>query len=197
MSGLRPRQGELVLSRSGGQILGYGCQCSFQQSAGFGKWMESGQKRDGCGRTELKLWLDFEPGSQFACPQCGEFCPVHDTLEKKWRHLDFWQHRTELNARVPRTSCQENGVLQAAVPWARAGSGFTLMMEAMILLLGQQMSVSATARHFGESDKRLWRVLEHYVMEAHRAKDWSQVRGILMTHAREGHHCDPAPSPTP
>ena len=45
------------------------------------------------------------------------------------------------------------------------------MMEAMILLLGQQMSVSAAARHLGESDKRLWRVLEHYVMEAHAAKD--------------------------
>ena len=46
------------------------------------------------------------------------------------------------------------------------------MMEAMILLLGQQMSVSATARHLGESDKRLWRVLEHYVMEAHGASEF-------------------------
>ena len=42
--------------------------------------------------------------------------------------------------------------MQAAVPWARPGSGFTLMMEAVILLLGQQMSVSAAARHLGESD---------------------------------------------
>jgi hypothetical protein len=71
--------------------------------------------------------------------------------DKKWRHLDFWQHRTELIARVPRTSCQEHGILQAAVPWARPGSGFTPMMEAMILLLGQQMSVSAAARHLGET----------------------------------------------
>jgi transposase len=45
------------------------------------------------------------------------------------------------------------------------------MMEAMILLLGQQMSVSAVARHLGESDKRLWRVLEHNVMEAQAAKE--------------------------
>jgi hypothetical protein len=48
MRGLRPGLGELVLSRLGGQILGYGCQCSFQQSAGVGKWMESRQGRDGC-----------------------------------------------------------------------------------------------------------------------------------------------------
>ena len=60
--------------------------------------------------------------------------------------LDFWQHRTELMARVPRTRCHEHGVLQTEVPWARPGSGFTLMMEAMVLLLGQQMSVSAAAR---------------------------------------------------
>ena len=63
------------------------------------------------------------------------------------------------------------------------------MMEAMILLLGQQMSVSATARHLAESDKRLWRVLDHYVMEAHRTKDRSQVCWIMIdeTSARKGH----------
>ena len=161
----------------------------FSKALGLGSGWKVVKSEMDVGGRELKLWLDFELGSQFACPQCGEFCPVHDTVEKKWRHLDFWQHRTELNARVPRTNCQEHGVLQAAVPWARAGSGFTLMMEAMILLLGQQMSVSATARHLGESDKRLWRVLEHYVIEAHGAKDWSQVRRIMIdeTSARKGH----------
>jgi hypothetical protein len=56
--------------------------------------------------------------------------------------MDFWQHRTELISRVPRSQCQEDGILQAAGP----SSGFTLMMEVMILLLGQQMSVSAVAR---------------------------------------------------
>lgn len=47
------------------------------------------------------------------------------------------------------------------------------MMEAMILLLCQQMPVSAAARHLGETDKRIWRVLDNYVMEALSAKDWS------------------------
>ena len=106
----------------------------FSKALGLGSGWKVVKSEMDVGGRELKLWLDFESGSQFACPQCGEFCPVHDTVEKKWRHLDFWQHRTELNARVPRTNCQEHGVLQAAVPWARAGSGFTLMMEAMILL---------------------------------------------------------------
>jgi transposase len=117
----------------------------FGKALGLGSgWKVVKSEMDVAGR-ELKIRLDFESGSQFACPQCGKFCPVHDKVEKRWRHLDFWQHRTELIARVPRTNCEQHGILQAAVPWARPGSGFTLMTEAMILLLGQQMSVSATA----------------------------------------------------
>ena len=75
----------------------------FSKALGLGSGWKVVKSEMDVGGRELKLWLDFEPGSQFACPQCGEFCPVHDTVEKKWRHLDFWQHRTELNARVPRT----------------------------------------------------------------------------------------------
>jgi transposase len=140
------------------------------------------------GERQLRLWLDFEAGAQFACPKCEQWCPVHDTAQKKWRHLDFWQHRTELVARVPRIQCEEHGVLQAQVPWARPESGFTLMMEAMILLLCQQMTVSAAAAHLAENDTRLWRVLDHYVMEAHQKKDWSGVTRIMVdeTSARRG-----------
>jgi transposase len=140
--------------------------------------------------NHLTLWLDFEPGVQFACPECEDFCPVHDTVEKKWRHLDFWQHQTTLVARVPRTNCEEHGVLQAQVPWARPGTGFTLMMEAMILLRCQQATVSAVARDLRETDKRLWRVLDHYVTEAHAVKDWSQVRRIMIdeTSTKKGHN---------
>jgi len=161
----------------------------FGMALGLGNgWKVVKSEMDVAGR-QLKLWLDFEPGSQFACPTCGEYCPVHDTVEKHWRHMDFWQHQTELFARVPRVRCDEHGVLQAGVPWARTGSGFTLMMEAMILLLCQQMPVSAAARHIGETDKRLWRVLDHYVTRAHAAKDWSGVRRIMIdeTSTKKGH----------
>lgn len=161
----------------------------FGQALGLGGgWKVVKSEMNVAGR-QLQLWLDFEPGSQFPCTQCGEFCPVHDTVEKKWRPLDFWQHRTELVARVPRTLCPEHGVLQAQVPWARPGSGFTLMMEAMVLLLCQQMSVSAAARHLGERDKRLWRIVDHYVAKAHAAKDWSGVRRLMIdeTSAKRGH----------
>jgi transposase len=161
----------------------------FEKALGLGNGWKVVKSEMNVAERRLELWLDFAVGAQFACPQCAQWCPVHDTVERKWRHLDFWQHRTALTARVPRIKCEEHGVLQAQVPWARPGSGFTLMMEAIILLLCQEMTVAAAARHLGEHDTRLWRVLDHYVMEAHRKKDWSEVTRLMVdeTSARRGH----------
>jgi len=73
----------------------------------------------------LDILVDFERGASFPCPTCGQPAKVHDTEEKTWRHLDFFQHAAYLTARVPRCKCDEHGVKQVAVPWAREGSGFT------------------------------------------------------------------------
>lgn len=41
----------------------------------------------------IDIHIDFSPGSRFACPACGAVCPVHDTEQKFWRHLNFFQHQ--------------------------------------------------------------------------------------------------------
>ena len=161
----------------------------FEQALGLGSgWKVVDSKMD-TDAKRLDLRLDFQPGSHFACSKCGTFCPLHDTVEKSWRHLDFWQHQTILTARVPRTKCEEHGVLQAQVPWAREGSGFTLMMEATILLLCQQMPVCEVASYLDEQDTRLWRIVSHHVNEAQKVRDWSEVRRIQIdeTSAKRGH----------
>ena len=114
---------------------------------------------------------------------------VHDTKDETWRHLDFFQHRTLLHARVPRVSCPNCGVRKVATPWARAGSGFTLLFEAYVLALAKAMPIANAAKRLGEHDTRLWRIVEHYVWRAVEALDLSQVRLIAAdeTSARRGH----------
>ncbi len=59
-------------------------------------------------RHRLDLYLDFERGSRFACPECARAgCPVHDSTDKEWRHLNFFQHEAYLHARVPRVRCED------------------------------------------------------------------------------------------
>ena len=136
----------------------------------------------------LDILVDFERGASFPCPTCGQPAKVHDTEEKTWRHLDFFQHAAYLTARVPRCKCDEHGVKQVAVPWAREGSGFTLLFEALVMTLVQGMPVAAAARLVGEHDTRIWRILHHHVDEARSQKDMSGVTQLGMdeTASRRG-----------
>jgi transposase len=136
----------------------------------------------------LDILVDFQRGASFPCPVCGQPSKVHDTAEKTWRHLDFFQHAAYLTARVPRCKCDEHGVKQVPVPWAREGSGFTLLFEALVMTLVQAMPVAAVARIVGEHDTRIWRVLHHYVEEGRSRKDMSAVTqlGVDETASRRG-----------
>jgi len=117
--------------------------------------------------------------------------PVHDTRRRSWQHLHFFEHRAYLHAPVPRVRCGDCGkTTQVAVPWARPGSGFTELFEAMVVTLCAQMPVQAVARHLGVGDDALWRVLHHYVEAARAGEDYSRVAavGIDETAARRGQH---------
>ena len=140
---------------------------------------------------KLEIGLDFPRGSRFACPLegCGESaCPVHDTMEKRWRHLDFFEHQAFLVARVPRVDCAEHGVHLVAVPWARPGSGFTLLMEVAMLTFAKQMPIAPLAAMAREHDTRIWRVIEHHVGVSRADLDFSGVTkvGCDETSARRG-----------
>lgn len=139
---------------------------------------------------KLTLTVDLVEGTkQLPCSCCGGLSRIHDRRERRWRHLNFWQYETELIAPVPRTDCSECGVHQVEVPWARPGSGFTLLFEAWALLLAREMAVSEAAETLGIQDTRLWRVLTHYVDKAHAIADWSKLVRVGMdeTSRRKGH----------
>ena len=139
----------------------------------------------------LDIRLDFPKGSTFTCPKCGlSGVKAHDTVEKTWRHLNFFQHEAYLTARVARIDCKKCGIRLVDVPWARPGSGFTLLFEAMIMILAKAMPVKTVAEFVREHDTRLWRILHHYVGEARKAADHSQVKHVGMdeTSRRRGHN---------
>lgn len=138
----------------------------------------------------LDIRIGFRRGANFPCPVCGAAVPVHDTSEKTWRHLNFFQFDAYLTARVPRVKCPNagHGVKQVPVPWARPDSGFTLLFEALIMALVREMPVKAAAAILGEHDTRIWRIVDHYVQAARAQVDHSEVRRVGMdeTSARRG-----------
>jgi transposase len=99
------------------------------------------------------------------CPACGvNGQGIHDRVRRDWRHLDFFQNEAWLHADVPRVDCGACGkTTTVEAPWARPGSGFTLLFEALALTLCQSMPVAHAAGLLRINAKQLWRRIEHYV----------------------------------
>jgi transposase len=154
-------------------------------------WKLVGQQLDTEKRPhELHLEVAADRGALFACPQCQRACKAHDFQSFTWQHLNFFQHHCFITARVPRIECPDHGVKRVAVPWARPGSRFTLLFEQAALILVREMPVLAAARFMGITDKRLWRIVEHYVGRAVAGLDLAGVRavGLDETASKRGHN---------
>lgn len=114
------------------------------------------------------------------CPACSQADqPIHDRVQKTWQHLHFFQYQAFLHASWPRVKCGECGkVTQLEVPWARPGSGFTLLMDALVLTLAKQLPVSAIAQLFGVSENRIWRAINVHVEAARAQASYAEVKAL-------------------
>jgi transposase len=137
--------------------------------------------------------IDFEvrcSAKLMACPHCGTADQrIHDRLRRSWRHLDFFQFEAWLHADVPRVACASCGkTSQVGVPWAREGSGFTALFEALALALCRELPVRQAAALLRCADKQLWVRVKHYVDQARALDDMStvQIVGIDDTSLHKG-----------
>ena len=89
----------------------------------------------------------------------------------------------------PRIKCEKCGIHQVNVPWARERSGFTLLMEALMVFFAQTMQIPQISEKFNIRDKRIWRVIDYHVKEAIKKADYSEKKsiGVDETSRRKGH----------
>jgi transposase len=97
----------------------------------------------------VHVWLAEQGGTPFTCPECQAISPLHDHVERSWRHLDTCQYETRLHAKVPRVHCAEHGVKTVPVPWAAAHSRFTMLFERLAIAWLKEATPAAVARRLG------------------------------------------------
>jgi transposase len=141
------------------------------------------------GQRRLTIHVDFAPGSRFAHPKAPGEHPVHDTQVKRLRHLNFFQHECHLEVRVPRLRLPDGKVALAEPDWVGELAGFTLLFEALVLMLAQQMPFAAVARIVGESWHRVHAICRRYVDLALARADLSALTSVAIdeTSYRRGH----------
>lgn len=137
---------------------------------------------------DLHMYVKYKRGNKFKCNKCEELCPVYDTTEKTWRHLNCFEHKTFIHCKVPRIQCGKHGIHLIDVPWASQNSGFTLLFEEFVMQLAKKMSILAISKLLDESNGRLWRIVHRYAKEYIENIELSKVTKIgLDETSRKGH----------
>lgn len=137
---------------------------------------------------DLHMYVRFEKGTKFKCKSCNSIFPVYDTIEKTWRHLNCFEHKTFIHCKVPRIKCEKHGVHLLEVPWAKPGSAFTLLFEEFVMQLAKKMSIHSIAKLLNENDGRLWRIVHRYADEYVENLNFKNVTKIgLDETSRKGH----------
>jgi transposase len=139
----------------------------------------------GTGHKVLLIEIGFTKGHQF------EGGTTHDTRERKWRHLNFFEHECYIKCNVPRVRNLEGKVGFVQVPWARKNSGFTLLFEALSMaLIENEMPINKAAGLVREYPQRLWNIFNYWISRAYNADNQSTVTriGIDETSTKKGHN---------
>ena len=153
-------------------------------------WFVKAVDFDAPQRRLTTISIDFAPRSRFAHAQAPGEHPVHDTQIKRLRHLNFFQHECHLDVRVPRVRLPDGKVVLVEPDWVGKLSGFTLLFEALVLMLAQQMPFAAVARIVGESWHRVHAICARYVELALAHSDLSAVDNVAIdeTSYTRGHN---------
>jgi transposase len=162
----------------------------FESALGITKpWYVRGVDFDAAKKV-LTITVDFVAGTRFAVAGVVGVHPVHDTQIKRLRHLNFFQHECFLEVRTPRVKLPEGKVVLAEPAWFGKLAGFTLLFEALVLAMAQQMTFSAVAKLVDESWHRIHAICSRYVNLALAEADLSAVTAVAIdeTSCRRGHN---------
>jgi transposase len=103
------------------------------------------------------------------CSRCGRRCKGYDQGDgrRRWRGLDFGTVPVVLEADAPRVSCRVDGVVVAAVPWARSPrSRFTRDFEDTCAWLAAHAPGSVVAQLLRTTWRSVASVVTRVVAEA-------------------------------
>lgn len=161
----------------------------FEAALGIAEpWFIQGVDFD-AGKKTLTIGVDFVAGSRFAVPGVEGGHPAHDTVTKRYRHLNFFQHECYLEVRMPRVRLPDGGIRLIEPDWAGKLAGFTLLFEALIITLCREMPFAAVARLVNLSWHRVAAICERYVDLALSEADFSEVSRLAVdeTSRAKGH----------
>ncbi len=140
-------------------------------------------------QKRLDIKVDFAKGTTFGISGVEGEYKAYDTIEKSWRHLNFFEHECYLRARIPRVKTPDGKIHVIEPAWSGFLNGFTMLFEALIMQLAIAMPVHQVSKIIKVSDYKIWAILDKYVGDARKHQHFAKVNKIGMdeTSIAKGH----------
>jgi len=136
--------------------------------------------------TSITLVIDIDPDYR-----PSKYHTLHSYYEKTWQHMRVFQYPCYIKARLPVFKDKRTGKTEVIeVPWARKGSGFTLLFEQDVLkLLRLCNNKSAVARFFNIYPQRVQTIYDAYTKDRFEQREpkLAQKVGVDETSTKKGH----------
>jgi transposase len=139
-------------------------------------------------RKELHIHIGYESSDMFKTKEGKSL--IYDHMDRSWRHLKFFEHECYIHCRVPRVLDKANKPKQVSVPWAREGSGFTLLFEAFSMcLIEREMPTNKVGDILSVLPNRIRTIFNYWIGIAYSEADHSNITklGIDETSSKKGH----------
>lgn len=166
----------------------------FSQALGIeSPWKITGVEFDSEAKR-LDIKVNFKRGSTFEYKdeETGVIkrYKAYDTVEKNWRHMNFFEHECYIVARTPRIKPESGGIKLILPPWSGIMNGLTMLFESLLIKMCTSMPVNKVGKLFGIWDRKLWSMLDFYVFQGLAQADHSYVTAIGMdeTSVKKGHN---------
>jgi transposase len=131
---------------------------------------------------KLEIWIDFErlPTFYFEDRASGisGYFKAYDTIEKTWRHLNFFQYHCYLHAWIPRVDIGDGKISQINAPWEGQNPGFTLLFEALVPGVVKVMPIHEIRKEIKRYGKKLWNMFNSYTEIYQVELDFSAARVV-------------------
>lgn len=139
----------------------------------------------------LDINISFRRGATFTSNRddYNGLYKVYDSEKKTWRHLNFFEYECYLHCKTPRIDLGDGGTETIKPPWAGISNGFTLLFEAFVVQLCSVTPIKSVSKLINETDTKIWRLLEKYVVGARGKEDFSQIDtiGVDETSLKKNH----------
>jgi transposase len=128
---------------------------------------------------EIDLFIEYIESTGI-CPNTQELCPIYDFRDfRRFRHLDIFEYKTFLNARLPRVINGNSEINTIDIAWAGSRVSYTYLFESKVIeCLVMSKNQTQTADYFDVTFDIVHGIMQRAVSRGLQRRNLDDIKAV-------------------